>query len=526
MKKIFSFTVHLLVSSIAWAQFPASLDPSFNIAGTASYPVPMLTLPQISCKHLVQSDGKIVICSNSVISLGVTEIMVTRLNSNGSLDLSFGNSGTFTHSIVSGYNLAVGLVIQPDGKLVTSGIFNSGTGVNNNEVFILRLNTNGTLDNSFGTNGISTWNFSTEDERVTDLKLMPEGSFAISGYIQSQFLFPDSCFVIKTTPTGQLDNSFASNGMFRYQHNGSQTDLYALDVLTDKSIVAAGSFNSASNYQDVLAIKLDSTGSFDNSFATGGIYVRDVFNDYDEIHDLKILPNNDILLAGYSYDGNNDGSLVIKLNSTGTEITSFGNNGISSFVFANTPSRMYAMDVQTNGKIVLAGEYGDTISGLYDMMVLRLLANGTPDISFNNSLPYVTTDFLAEDDLSSSVVIQTDGKILVYGTAILNSFTLDDSPSLARYLGDITTAVGELTDESQCLIFPNPAHDKITILLNNNFSNAEFNLFDVYGKKIITKHFNCITREIIPVSDLRNGIYFYEIKNRSSVIQKGKLLIE
>ena len=512
MKKLILIITTILIGTISvFSQSAASLDPSFNSLGTAALSMPMLTLPQINCKHLVQPDGKIVMCSNSIISPVLTEVMVTRLTSNGSLDLTFGNSGTFNYSITLGFNLAVGLVIQPDGKLVTSGIFNDGTGVNNNEIFILRLNANGTLDNSFGINGISTWNFSPDNERVTDLKIMPFGGFAISGYIQSS-QSADSAIIIKVTSSGQLDNAFATNGIFKYQHNGRQTDLYSLEIFADNSIIAAGSYNSASNYQDVFALKMDSTGTFDSSFGVSGIYERDVFNDYDEIHALKILANKEVLLAGYSYNGNNDGSLVIKLDSIGNEITSFGNNGISSYTFANTPSRCYDMEVQNNGKIVLAGEYADTITGLYDFMVLRLLANGSPDVTFNTTLPYVTTDFLADDDGASSVVIQSDGKILVYGTAIQNTTTLEDSPALARYLGDVVTDIIEpISTFEDYELYPIPTINNLNVHFNskNNFLKSII-INDVLGNELL----NIKTLHDLPLNASRfsNGLYFIKIE--------------
>lgn len=436
MKKIYSVLSLFFIIQNSIAQFPGSLDPTFDNDGSVSLNMPTSPLPQVKSKHVLQPDGKIVICSNSnsPSSFFDTEVMVSRYNSNGSLDATFGTNGTFNYSVVTGYNLAVGIQLQPDGKIVTAGICNDFSGVTNNEIFLLRLNANGTLDSSFGMNGISRLNFSPDDERVTDLKRSADGGFVVAGFIISS-VSSDSAYILKTKSNGILDSNFAVNGFFSYQHNDSQTDIYSVEVMPDKSLVAAGSYSSDDDYQDLFIMKLDSSGSFDSSFSGDGIYTRDLFNDYDEIHSLKRLSNGNLLAAGYSYDGLNDGSFVIKLDPAGNNVNSFGVNSLSYFRTLRTPNRAYSMDVQPNGKIVLAGEYSDTTTFSNDIMVLRLFENGMPDTTFNNFKPFVTTNFIDGDDNASSVLIQPDGKILVYGNAVLDPVMGDRSPVLVRYMG-------------------------------------------------------------------------------------------
>lgn len=438
MNKVYPVLLLLLVIKTAHAQLPASLDLTFDGDGLTALSKPLSALPQVKSEHLLQPDGKIVICANSALpSFFDTEIMVARFNPNGTVDSTFGTNGIFNYAITTGYNLAVGLALQPDGKIVTSGICNDGSTFVN-QTFILRLHANGTLDTAFGTGGFSRWEFSPDDERVTDMKRMDDGSFIIGGIISST-VASDSAYIIKVMPDGKLDSSFADNGLFRYQHNGEQTHLYAVETTPDKSVIGAGSnYTPGGAYQNVFIIKLDSTGTIFTGFANGGVLQKDLFSDYDEVHSLKRLPNGDLLAAGYAYDDINtfnDGSFVMKIDASGNPVNSFGINSVSYFSTPGTPNRTYDMDVQPNGKIVLAGEWFNNTTFNDDLMVLRLLANGMPDTSFNNSTAYVTTDFLSEYDEASSVLIQPDGKIVVYGTAVLDQNTQEVSPVLARYRG-------------------------------------------------------------------------------------------
>lgn len=437
MHKLYTFLVSALFLTGASAQIPGWLDSTFDVDGWNTPLGAISGLPQVKSEMALQPDGKIIICSNTVTSSGNSELMVSRLNADGSMDLAFARNGIFRYSIDSGYNLAVGLVLQPDGKIVTSGISNDW-GTLANETFILRLNSNGALDTTFGTGGFSHWSFSPDDERVTDMKRMQDGSFVICGIISSS-VSSDSSYIIKVTADGLLDSSFASNGLFKYQYNSNQTDFYAVEVLPDNSIIAGGSnYNTGGDYQNVFLIKIDSTGAVFTSFGSNGIVNKDLFSDYDEVHTIKQLSSGDILVSGYSYDdisNYNDGAFVMKMGAAGNIIYSFGNNGVAYFATPNAPNRAYDMDVQADGKIVLAGQIFNNTLFNNDFMVVRLLASGVPDTSFNNGQAYTTTDFANEYDEASAVLIQPDGKILVYGTAIFFSSTQEPMPVVARYIG-------------------------------------------------------------------------------------------
>ena len=106
-----------------------------------------------------QADGKIVVLSES---LGVTQLydVVTRFNADGTLDTTFGNGGSVVTSLRSdsGASLESSLAIQADGKIVVVGDNDAAYGPDHGAV-LLRLNSDGSIDTSFGANGMVVTHF-------------------------------------------------------------------------------------------------------------------------------------------------------------------------------------------------------------------------------------------------------------------------------------------------------------------------------------------------------------------------------
>jgi uncharacterized delta-60 repeat protein len=507
MKKIFTLLSIQFLSILCYSQFPASLDQTFNTFGMSVLPANMSFLPQVNPKMVIQPDGKYVVAGS--INNGMFEdFLISRILPNGSFDLGFANSGIFQSSIMPYFNQCVGIDIQPDGKIVAAGIYNNSL---NNEIFLVRLQSNGTLDTTFGTNGMATISLFANDEKVTDMKLLSSGKIALCGFVQS-----DSAFVIRCNANGSLDNSFANNGSYVFRHNGENTDIYALDELANNALLVAGSNYTSANYQDVFALKLTSNGLPDNTFGNNGVFMLNISGDYDEIHDIKILPSGEILLAGYSYNGNNDGALVVKLTPNGAVVPSFGTNGYFNYCFSNTPSRTFSLDVQQNGKIVLGGEYADVVTGMYDYYLMRLNANGSMDSTFNNNSPFVTSDFNLENDGITSLKIQPDGKIMAYGKAVMNSTTQEESPALARYAGDPVVITGiEARVHEEISIYPNPANHLIYLKMLSA-DGIRYQVVNQAGQVVLSSSLN--TDRSIDIQSLPKGIYVLSCFRKDDLI--------
>lgn len=529
MKAILTTILSSIIITGASAQY-VRLDSTFHNTGAFVLDTSVQTLPQITFKHALQPDGKIVFCSNKSTGFFVSDVTIGRLKPNGTFDSTFGTNGTVTLSaFAGGFNMAVGLAIQPNGKIVTGGMANDGFSAN--QIFIAQLNSNGTLDASFGNSGITTYDINDENERVTDLKIQRNGKILMSG-IASTSSASDSSFIVRVNTNGSLDNGFAQAGILRYQQAGRQTNLYAIDVDSTGKIVAGGSYSTSANFQDFLLIRLDSNGAFDNTFGTGGITVADFSHDYDEIHSLKILTNQSIVAAGYSYNGFNDGVALIKVTATGIFDNTFGTGGREYIGDTIAPMRAYSMQLQADGKIVLGG-YRATSSGTNNLLLMRLQSNGTADTSFYPATGYITTDFFGDEDKAHSVSIQQDGKIVVFGTTVHNVSTQEEQPVIARYVTKTTvvtppnTAVPNTNSTASITVYPSPVYGNDVHIKRLGQHTITARLYSNSGALVQQNVLN-VSSEVLQFNpSLINGNYFLLLTDeQDSITTIHKIILQ
>jgi uncharacterized delta-60 repeat protein len=161
-----------MMLGIAYAA-PGDLDTTFGTNGVATY-------DSGNVDHgwtvLLQPDGKIVVP-------GVTfngtdgDVLVLRYNSDGTLDTTFGTNGVATYDSGNVDHAWWTAILQPDGKIVVPGVTFNGT---DDDVLVLRYNSDGTLDTTFGTNGVATYDSGNVDEGRTAI-LQPDGKIVVPG---------------------------------------------------------------------------------------------------------------------------------------------------------------------------------------------------------------------------------------------------------------------------------------------------------------------------------------------------------
>jgi uncharacterized delta-60 repeat protein len=152
--KIFTINLCLYISILfislsAKAQLTGGLDPSF---GTAGKVITSITTGQDKAyAAAIQANQKIVVAGTSSSSVSGKDYTVLRYNTDGSLDGTFGTSGTVTTDVqVGSDDVAYCLAIQADGKIILAGYSDNGT---NKDAALVRYNTDGSIDTTFGNNG-------------------------------------------------------------------------------------------------------------------------------------------------------------------------------------------------------------------------------------------------------------------------------------------------------------------------------------------------------------------------------------
>jgi len=483
--------------------------------------------------------------------------------SDGTLDNTFGTGGKVITPVGSNDAGVYSVAIQSDGKIVAAGW--NYNGIYDNFV-VVRYNTNGTLDNNFGTGGKVITDLSNPTEAYS-LVIQSDGKIIIAGTeeIGANFDFA----VLRYNSDGTLDHSFGTNGVVTTDINGNDDKIFSV-ALQGKKIVAAGISFNGSNYDFGLA-RYDTNGTLDNTFGTGGKVITSISSSDDKANSLVIQPDGNIVVAGSSWNGSNYDFTVVRYNINGTLDNSFGTNGIKTTDIASSDDYAYSVTLQGDGKIVTTGT---SAVGNGDFVVIRYNINGTLDNNFG-TLGIITTDFNGNDDEPYSVVIQADGKIVVAGLTHITGVNLDFA--VARYNsggtldntfgtgGKVTTPVGTANDwatsmalqsdgkivvagyiddgagtddiaivryfvtplginnmNSQCdnlILYPNPANNKITVKTVSDTKDDFASIYNIQGQLIQQKLLQN-TKTEIDISNLAKGIYVVKVSNMETTIVK------
>ena len=361
------------------------------------------------------------------------------------------------------------IALQTDGKIVMAGDtkedFNLPfPGGVNSYVAVCRYNTNGTLDNSFGTSGLATFLIQTTTPPVgpsittNSLAIQSNGSIVVCGYILDNTGTFFQMFVVRFDLNGILDTTFAGVGyifitptMFTtaYPLNGF-TECYAESVQIDTSvspnkIVIGGYARGALPAPKFFftLVKLDLNGGLDLTFGSGSGLVAQNFTGLDEYGFSLAIGSGNYFLAGrqegITPPTPNYRFIVAKFDTAGNPVGSFGSSGVTVIpaFLSLTVQEARSMLVQPNGNIVLAGTSFTTptppASPVQSYALARLDGNtGALDTSFGTGGTVITS--VINLDLNGySVAIQTDGKIVLGGRYFNTATSLNASFSLARY---------------------------------------------------------------------------------------------
>jgi len=306
----------------------------------------------------LQSDGKIIAAgSSNVYSKGVGTsrgFTLVRYNSNGSLDTSFGTQGVVTTNAV-GLAEVRGIVLQGDGKIVAAG----QAGTSNVDVGIARYNTNGTLDTTFSGDGIVTSHLGTNSEWARAVALQSDGAIVVAGpkgYVNSS---NSSAFVARYTSNGNIDSAFGIGGAVTISV-GSVTYLNSVAVQSDGRVVAGGWSGPGDDQADMLVARVDTNGALDSTFDGDGIRTVDFFGSRDRANGIALQQNGQIVLAGGISQPDGGGGIGIakqglaRLNTDGSLDATFGSSGIVT-TLTGTSMGANAVAVQSDGQIVTVG---------------------------------------------------------------------------------------------------------------------------------------------------------------------------
>ena len=352
----------------------------------------------------VQRDGKILVGGWWDLVNGVTQANIARLNEDGSRDTSF--------SVGTGFDAQVdSILVQGDGKILVGGYF-SYYNTNTLRAKVARLNTDGSLDDSF-TSAINS-------SEVFDMELLTNGQLLVGGNFY-YWADQDCSCIAKLNSSGSLDSSFKPHIITKTSSSSYSTGrIWALANQPDGKIVFCGSFSHVNNVPRLFVARLNANGTTDTGFTAD---VKSF------VSDLALQPDGKIVLAA--------STSVQRLMPNGTNDATFKAPKLGG-------GEVRSVKVLPNGKILIGGGFTNVyqevvttftnqfgqitnyVTNVYNQArgrLARLNADGTLDESF--------VPMPGFDEKVMAVEADDAGNVIVGG--FFNTFNGFETLCAARY---------------------------------------------------------------------------------------------
>jgi len=427
----------------------------------------------------VQPDGKIIAAGYATycvqIICGLNNLCIARFNTNGVIDSTFGTYGlvksenVFNPSTIMGA-LAMRCFLLPSGKIIISGYcYLSVPAYGQYQVFVARLNSNGTKDLTFGSSGVHL--FPQNTLNYGDMAVDASGNIFLTGWDASHVISacPDG-YLIKLLPNGSPDNSFGIAGKVSFNFSPTVIVPERIQIRQDNKLLISGYLSNSTFLPRTGFISLfNSDGTASSEFTTQlRTFIIPGFN--TDITGIKFLPDNHIIYTGNAYNS-------------------------------------------------------------YELTFVGLLQHdGTDDSTFagNNSMVrYDTGAFAAANNQAESAFIfqQPDGKIIIGGK--MKHLNNNDAYFMLRMMPDMIMtdipAISNAADLNAISIFPNPVTDQLTID-GAQLKIESIDVSDLFGKKIAHHLLSGKNKTVLDMYALLPGIYFVTIQDEKNNLVTRKIV--
>jgi uncharacterized delta-60 repeat protein len=385
-----------------------TLDPSFGTNGST-----VIDFNTDYARGLLIDNNKIILVGDNG-----NDFAIVKLLSNGSLDTSFGSGGKITHDLPIGvpsssYNdYAIDVVKANDGNYLISG---TNDNIIARNVLVVKINSStGNLDTTFGGSGYNSQQTIANTERHNSIKVLSDNKIIVG---ETRSTFGDKDFYLLRYKSNGSGLDASGNAYCGYDFSGSSQDDVLIKILLDSSenIIAGGYVTQTTtpSNKDIALIKVgknfDTGDCLLNTFGTSG-WATYGNPSNEEMIDMIIDSSDNIYVLGRR---DLTDILILKFNSSGNLVSSFGTDGVLSFAM----SSLFATGMPTsfilhpNGKFYLAGDNGSN-----NARIVAINQDGSLDSNFGSN---GILDFLPNGCSSSASInkidIQSNGKLIVMG---------------------------------------------------------------------------------------------------------------
>jgi len=462
-----------------------TLEGPFNMAGFIELPLGEL---------IVFGDKKL---TASILSQN--DMLVTKLNQDGTHNTEFANNGVFRFDYNGSYDKVTNVRVLPDNKLLVVG---ATSVADNMHGFLIRLHPDGSFDNTFHENGIKIMPRLTTNgqESINDIFVTSEGIYL--AYFKGHNTYPARQYAVlcKTDLNGNIDESFGENGYMEFPNESDDPthEDFGLLPTNDGNIIASYRLG-AENKIRIWRVSLN--GTIDTDFGVGGKFEVDG-NEFG-LHVAETNDNRYIVTATIE-TMDFDGFRVYCLDQEGQTCTDFGVNGVFEYD-SSIPSSANYSHIYPDGSILSAGSRGGN-AALY-----KLTPQGELDLAFHplgfqnfNQGPITV---LKSSPTGNHFYAITRRLILAGDNLLLKN-------SLIKIDGQVSTTISQSENEN-LIIYPNPTSDHLTIE-GTVETPTSIKIIDHLGRIVLSEQ----SIRQINISQLPKGSYWLIINLTNKTISK------
>jgi uncharacterized delta-60 repeat protein len=383
----------------------------------------------------VQKDGKILVAGSDF----QFDWYVDRYNANGSIDTTFGNGGEV---FFKNQGDLAAMVLDSSGRILLAGDINAETA--QQAGVVERLNSNGSIDTTFGTNGL----FTTPANAFTEFKsiaIQGDGKIIVGGDSFNANQSVGSFNLERLLTTGKLDTSFGTNGVTTTSVTGFHDIINSLAIQKDGRIVVAGSAGNSAGGSSFIIARYTAAGKVDSTFGTAGrtIFTLGTAPNYTNFSVNQIAIDSQGRIVGAAGIDYFSQGIAFRLTSAGKLDNTFASNGIYDMPNVDSGTGADSILVLPGDKILIGGFTGinepgpdeagvhPDLGGIFPALTLaQVNSDGTPDLNFGIGGLVVAEPFQSEIpnlDAAHVMALQANGMIIVAGS--------DVATGIARFTG-------------------------------------------------------------------------------------------